>query len=232
MQAERWQQIERLFHSALQRTPNERVALLAEACAGDEELRREVESLLAEYAPGDGLLEGAASGLAADWLQEQEQITVKQTLGHFRLHSLLGKGGMGEVYLAEDSKLGRKVALKLLPAAFTQDKERVRRFELEARAASALNHPNIITIYEIGEADQTRFIATEYIAGQTLRASLKQGALPLATVLDIAVQVASALAAAHEAGILHRDIKPENIMVRPDGLVKVLDFGLVTRQNR
>lgn len=226
MQAERWQQIERLFHSALQRPPNERAALLAEACASDAALRREVESLLAEYAPGDGVLGAAASGLAADWLQEQENITVKQTLGHFRLHSLLGKGGMGEVYLAEDNKLGRKVALKLLPAACTQDKERVRRFELEARAASALNHPNIITIYEIGAVDQTRYIATEFIAGQTLRALLKQHKLPLDTVLDVAVQVASALAAAHEAGILHRDIKPENIMLRPDGLVKVLDFGL------
>ncbi len=224
MQAERWQQIERLFQAALAHAPRERAALLVEACAGDEELRREVESLLVEHARGSSLLETPATDLAADWAQEQ--ITIPQTLGHFRLHSLLGKGGMGEVYLAEDSKLGRKVALKLLPAAFTQDKERVRRFELEARAASALNHPNIITIYEIGEADQTRFIATEYIAGQTLRALLKQGVLPLDTVLDVGTQVASALAAAHEAGILHRDIKPENIMVRPDGLVKVLDFGL------
>jgi Tol biopolymer transport system component len=133
---------------------------------------------------------------------------------------------MGEVYLAEDLKLHRKVALKLLPAEFTGQETRLRRFEQEARAASALNHPNIITIYEIGEADQTRFIATEYIEGQTLRALLREGALPLETVLEVAVQAASALSAAHEAGILHRDIKPENIMRRPDGMVKVLDFGL------
>jgi eukaryotic-like serine/threonine-protein kinase len=226
MQAERWQQIERLFHSALQRAPDERAALLDEACASDAELRREVESLLAEHARGGSLLETAAADLAADWAQDHKPATVAQTLGHFRILSLLGKGGMGEVYLAEDLKLHRKVALKLLPAEVTEHEARLRRFEQEARAASALNHPNIITIYEIGEAEETRFIATEYIEGQTLRAPLKQGALPLETVLDVAVQVASALAAAHEAGILHRDIKPENIMRRPDGLVKVLDFGL------
>ncbi|HEX4945796.1 MAG TPA: serine/threonine-protein kinase, partial [Blastocatellia bacterium] len=226
MQAERWQQVERLFHAALEHAPEERVTWLADACADDATLRHEVESLLSEYARTGGVLENAATGFAADWAQGQENNTIKQTLGPFRLHSLLGKGGMGEVYLAEDTRLGRKVALKLLPASFTQDKERVRRFELEARAASALNHPNIITIYEIGAADETRFIATEFIKGQTLRAALKQGALPLDTVLDVAVQVASALAAAHEVGILHRDIKPENIMLRPDGLVKVLDFGL------
>jgi serine/threonine protein kinase/Tol biopolymer transport system component len=226
MEVERWQQIERLFHAALERAPHERAALLAEACAGDAELRHEVESLLAEFAHTGGLLEAAASDLAADWLQEQGRATLKQTLGHFRILSLLGKGGMGEVYLAEDLKLHRKVALKLLPAAFTEDNSRLRRFEQEARAASALNHPNIITIYEIGEADKTQFIATEHIEGQTLRALLRRGALPLKTVLDVAVQVVSALKAAHEAGILHRDIKPENIMVRADGLVKVLDFGL------
>jgi serine/threonine protein kinase len=226
MQAERWQQIERLFHSALQRAPADRAALLAEACAGDEALRREVESLLAEHARDASLLETAAADLAADWAQDQEQTAREQTLGHFRILSLLGKGGMGEVYLAEDLKLHRKVALKLLPSEFTEHETRLRRFEQEARAASALNHPNIITIYEIGEANQTHFIATEYIEGQTLRGLLKQGAAPLKTVLDVAVQVASALSAAHEAGILHRDIKPENIMRRPDGLVKVLDFGL------
>jgi serine/threonine protein kinase/Tfp pilus assembly protein PilF len=195
-------------------------------------LRREVESLLAEHARDAGLLETAAAELAADWAQDQERATLPQTLGHFRILSLLGKGGMGEVYLAEDLKLHRKVALKLLPAEFTEQETRLRRFEQEARAASSLNHPNIITIYEIGEADQTRFIATEYIEGQTLRALLQQGLLPLNTVLDVAVQVASALSAAHEAGILHRDIKPENIMLRPDGLAKVLDFGLAKLAER
>jgi Tol biopolymer transport system component len=226
MQAERWGQIEELYHAALERAPGERAAWLVAACAGDDFLRREVESLLAEQARGGSLLEQDAADLAADWARAEEQPTREQTLGHFRLLSLLGKGGMGEVHLAEDLKLHRKVALKLLPAEFTEHEARLRRFEQEARAASALNHPNILTIYEIGEAGQTHFIATEYIEGQTLRALLRPGALPLKTVLDVAVQVASALAAAHEAGIIHRDIKPENLMQRPDGLVKVLDFGL------
>src|SRR5215468_7647749 len=133
---------------------------------------------------------------------------------------------MGEVYLAEDTKLSRKIALKLLPAEFTRDAGRLRRFEQEARAASALNHPNILTIFEIGEADGGRFIATEYIDGQTLRARLNGDRLAPQAALDIASQIAAALAAAHEAGIVHRDIKPENVMLRRDGIVKVLDFGL------
>ena len=133
---------------------------------------------------------------------------------------------MGEVFLAEDTKLGRKVALKTLPAAFTNNRERLRRFQQEARAASALNHPNIMTIYEIGEEDGANFIAAEHIDGETLRARLKQGALSLDETLEIALQTAFAISAAHEAGIVHRDIKPENIMLRRDGIVKVLDFGL------
>lgn len=150
----------------------------------------------------------------------------ERSLGHYRLQRLLGKGGMGEVYLAADTQLERQVALKLLPAAFTDDSERIRRFTREAKAASALNHPNILTIYEIGQEQDTHYIATEYIAGTTLRQRLSESRLPLGTVLDIAVQTASALVAAHEADIIHRDIKPENIMLRGDGLVKVLDFGL------
>ncbi len=133
---------------------------------------------------------------------------------------------MGEVYLAQDGRLGRKVALKLLPPEFTQDEDRVRRFEREARAASALNHPNILTIHEIGETDGTTFIATEFIEGETLRQRLARRRMKLSELLDIAIQVSSALAAAHEGGIVHRDIKPENIMLRRDGYVKVLDFGL------
>jgi serine/threonine-protein kinase len=148
------------------------------------------------------------------------------TIARYRVGRLIGAGGMGEVYLAEDEVLQRKVALKLLPARFTQDEERVRRFQREARAASALNHPNILTIYEIGHADAVHYIATEYIEGQTLRDASAARRLSIPEVIDIAMGVASALAAAHDAGIIHRDIKPENIMLRPDGYVKVLDFGL------
>ncbi|HYU23787.1 MAG TPA: serine/threonine-protein kinase, partial [Thermoanaerobaculia bacterium] len=149
-----------------------------------------------------------------------------ETLSHYRVERLIGAGGMGEVYLAEDVTLHRKAALKLLPVRFTQDEERVRRFKREARAASALNHPNIITIYEIGEADGVHFMATEFIEGENLRQRVTRGAMPLGEVVDAGIAVAGALAAAHDAGIIHRDIKPENIMVRPDGYVKVLDFGL------
>src|SRR5438876_3134638 len=148
------------------------------------------------------------------------------TIARYRVGRLIGAGGMGEVYLAEDEVLQRKVALKLLPARFTQDQERVRRFQREARAVSALNHPNILTIYEIGHADSVHYIATEYIEGQTLREVMASRRLTIAEVIDIATGVANALAAAHDAGIVHRDIKPENIMLRPDGYVKVLDFGI------
>jgi serine/threonine-protein kinase len=147
--------------------------------------------------------------------------------GHYRVMSVIGAGGMAEVYLAEDLRLGRKVALKLLASDFGKDADRLRRFEQEARAASALNHPNIITIYEIGETEQAQFIAMEYIEGETLRARLKRGRMEMGEALDAAIQVADALKAAHAAGIVHRDIKPENIMLRPDGYVKVLDFGIV-----
>jgi serine/threonine protein kinase/Tfp pilus assembly protein PilF len=150
-----------------------------------------------------------------------------QRISHYRVDRLLGAGGMGEVYLAEDASLHRKVALKLLPQRFSADEERVRRFQREARAASALNHPNIITIYEIGQAENRHYIATEFIEGETLRSRIGTNRrMSVAEVLDVAMGVANALAAAHEAGIIHRDIKPENIMVRPDGYVKVLDFGL------
>jgi serine/threonine protein kinase len=147
-------------------------------------------------------------------------------LDHYQILSLLGRGGMGEVYLASDTRLGRKVAIKLLPVEFTRDAERMRRFEQKARAASSLNHPNIITIHEIGLAGRHHFIVSEFVEGETLRQRMKSGPLGLKVALEITAQVASALQAAHRAGITHRDIKPENVMLRPDGLVKVLDFGL------
>jgi len=151
---------------------------------------------------------------------------VSQTISHYRILDKLGSGGMGEVYLAEDMRLGRKLALKILPAEFTRDPDRLARFEQEARAASALNHPNIITIYEVGEHEGAHFIATEFIEGRTLRQWAPPGGASLREALEITIQIAGALQAAHEAGITHRDVKPENVMIRPDGYVKVLDFGL------
>lgn len=161
-----------------------------------------------------------------NFIDDRNNLSDGQLISHYKITSKIGAGGMGEVYLAEDTKLKRKVALKLLPAEFTNDKQRLVRFEQEARAASALNHPNIITIYEIGFEDGKNFIATEYIDGQTLRHKLRENALSINEALEIAQQVANALVAAHQANIVHRDVKPENIMIRPDGLVKVLDFGL------
>jgi len=156
------------------------------------------------------------------------QIPPGRTIGRYEIRSQIGAGGMGEVYLARDTELDRMVALKILPASVAADQQRMRRFVQEAKAASSLNHQNIITIYEIGDADSTRFIATEFVEGITLRQHLKRGRLPLTEVLEVGIQIASGLAAAHEAGIVHRDIKPENIMLRSrDGFVKVLDFGLV-----
>jgi serine/threonine-protein kinase len=149
-----------------------------------------------------------------------------EPISHYRIISKLGAGGMGEVYLAEDTRLDRKVALKILPEEFTKSEDRLRRFTQEARAASALNHPNIITIYDIGQSGEAHFIATEFIEGRTLGQHMKRARMTLGELLDVAVQIASALSAAHQAGIIHRDIKPENIMVRPDGYIKILDFGL------
>jgi predicted ATPase len=224
---ERWQQTEALFHAALKLEPEQRAAFLMEACAGDEILRQAVELLLKAHQEAGSFIESPALEVAAKaMVGGHARLVAGREVGHFKLVSLLGSGGMGEVYLAEDSELGRKVALKLLPAEFTQDKDRARRFKQEARAASALNHPNIITVYEIGETGGAHFIVTEFIDGQTLRQRLARGPMKLAEAIEIATQATAALDPAHKAGIVHRDIKPENIMVRGDGLVKVLDFGL------
>src|SRR5882757_2717986 len=147
-------------------------------------------------------------------------------LGRYEIRSKIGEGGMGEVYLAQDTKLDRKVALKILPAELAGNTDRMHRFVQQAKAASALNHPNIITIYAIDETDSGHFIATEFIDGETLRECQAKEPLKLAESLEIATQIAGALSAAHAAGIVHRDIKPENVMIRADGIVKVLDFGL------
>jgi eukaryotic-like serine/threonine-protein kinase len=227
MKAERWRQVDQLFHAALERQPRQRTDFLAHACAGDAALCQEVESLLAAHDQAERFIEAPAADLAADLLAaNHSRLAAGRTVGFYRMVALLGTGGMGEVYLAEDTRLGRQVALKLLPAEFTEDQDRLRRFAREARAASALNHPNLITIHDIGEVDGAHFIVTEFIEGETLRQRMAASALRQREALNVAVQVASALAAAHKAGIVHRDIKPENIMLRPDGLVKVLDFGL------
>ncbi len=205
---------------------NRRAAFLEAACAGDDALRQEVESLLASnQEAGDFISTTALDAIAGDLASDQQIVLAGKRLNHYGILSLLGAGGMAEVYLAEDSRLQRKVALKLLPSAFNSDTDSVRRFELEARTVSALNHPNIVTIYEIGRFDDRQYIATELVEGCTLRDRMAEG-IALREVLDVAIQVASALTAAHRAGVVHRDIKPENIMLRPDGYVKVLDFGL------
>lgn len=227
MTPERWLRIERIFHAALDLPPAERHAFLAQQCAGEPELQEEIAALLASDDPENDYL----SRLVEAGVEASEEITADprqagETLGHYRIVSKLGAGGMGEVWLAEDTRLGRRVALKLLPRRFLRDAELLQRFKREARAASSLNHPNIITIYEIGQVGETHFIATEYIEGMTLRQRLRQGAIDISEVLSIARQVGSAIGTAHQAGIIHRDIKPENIMIRPDGLAKVLDFGL------
>ena len=226
MKAERWQQVNDLFQSATERAPEERATFLEEACRGDEALRREVQSLLASFERAENFIESPAFEVAPELLTNDKGALVGELIGHYRIESLIGLGGMGEVYLARDERLGRKVALKLLPERLTIDEAHLSRFETEARSASALNHPNILTVYEIGAEGNRHFIVTEFIEGKTLRASLACGKMNLEAALEIAVQVASALAAAHDTGIVHRDIKPENIMLRPDGYVKVLDFGI------
>src|SRR5262249_1304391 len=226
MTPERYRQIDQLADAALELGVEERAAFLDRACAGDDEFRRQVEQLLSAHGHEDGFLSTPAlEAIAREMAAAQAQSLIGRQLGHYEILSLLGSGGMCEVYLAEDASLGRKVALKLLPAEFTRDQDRLLRFKQEARAASSLNHPNIITIYEIGEADGIHFIATEFIDGQTLRQRSAQGRLGLFAALDIGIQTATALSAAHDAGIAHRDIKPENLMLRPDGYLKVLDFG-------
>ena len=227
MTPERWEQVGKLYQAALALPPSEREIFLDDACGHDAAMRRELESLLAaEGDAGSFLAAGAMKDAAKMLVEDKSLLLVGKELGHYHLLSLLGSGGMGEVYLAEDTRLKRKVALKLLPAELTANQDRLRRFEQEAQAASALNHPNILTIHEIGEAEDRRFMAAEFVDGETLRSWILRGPLKIGEALSIAEQAASALAVAHADGIIHRDVKPENIMVRRDGIVKILDFGL------
>jgi len=228
MNAERWKQIDELLDALWELPEAEREEFLAEKCGGDEDLKREVRKLLESDENADEFLEKSAMNLMAHELaQNQSEIfsLAGRKFGTYTIEKPLGAGGMGEVYLAHDEKLNRKVALKILPAEFVADAERVKRFEREARTVSALNHPYIVTIHDVGMTDGINYIATEYVEGETVRELINRDA-DLKQTLSVISQTCEALAAAHKAGIIHRDIKPENIMLRPDGFVKVLDFGL------
>jgi serine/threonine protein kinase len=224
MTPERWQKVDEVLQAALDLPATERAALLAEVRTGDPELHEEAISLIEAHQEAGDFLEAPALETDAQVLLEAPE--PDREIGPYKIVNRLGKGGMGEVFLAQDRRLGRLVALKTLPSYFVSDDERLRRFQTEARAASALNHPNILTIYEVGESDGPHFIAAEYIEGATLRELISAGDLTLAEVLDITAELLSGLSAAHAAGIIHRDIKPENIMRRADGSIKILDFGI------
>lgn len=227
MAAEKWSQVKEILDAAIRQKPEDRAAFLDEACDGNETVRREVESLLSSFGKADGFMEMPAVGRAG------HEVTVEMTplpaglvIGDYEIIRRLGEGGMGVVYLAKDRKLDRHVAIKVLNKKYERHEENVRRFVQEAKAASALNHPNILTIHQIGEFEGSQYIVSEFVDGATLRDTFNKANLDPSVVLDVATQIASALAAAHAAKIIHRDIKPENIVVRDDGYVKVLDFGL------
>jgi len=223
-----WEQVKELFAAVLTQPFAERDAFLTKATYGNEKLRHEVESLLKSYEQAESFLEEPAAHAAAEsLLARQQKLTTGQLVLHYEILAAIGEGGMGEVYLARDTKLGRRVALKILPDYFASDDHRLRRFKQEARAASALSHPNICVVHEVNETEVGRpFIAMEYVEGPTLRERMTKGGMNLREALDVSIQIADALAAAHDGGIVHRDIKPENMILRPDGYVKVLDFGL------
>jgi serine/threonine protein kinase len=225
----RWEQIEKICQSALELERSRRAGFLEEACFGDEELRREVESLL----QFDGsFIEEPALEMAAKMVAQEAESLIGRRLGSYQIVSLLGVGGMGVVYQARDARLNRSVAIKVLPRDKVSDPERKRRFVQEARAASALNHPNIITIHDIGREDGIDFVVMEYLAGKTLDLLIPRRGLKLKDVLKYSIQIAEGLAKAHSAGIVHRELKPGNVMVSDEGLVKVLDFGLAKLAER
>jgi serine/threonine protein kinase len=226
MTPEQWQKVEAALQGALDLPVHERGSFLNATCAGDEQLLHEATTLLNAYDEAGDFIEEPALNRDAPVLIGDIANDMGREIGTFKIIRRLGIGGMSEVFLAQDTRLDRLVALKILPDYFAADEARLRRFQREARAASGLNHPNILTIYDIGEAEGIYFIATEFIDGLTIRQLLAQAEMSLDEIFDVAEQVSSALAAAHDAGIVHRDIKPENIMRRADGLVKILDFGI------
>jgi eukaryotic-like serine/threonine-protein kinase len=226
MKTERWRQIEQLYHAAREREPGQRHHFLREICA-DEEVRGEVESLLLREADAESFLEAPALEVTAEAFAEgRARSMFGRMLGHYQIVSFLGAGGMGEVYRARDSRIGRDVAIKVIPPAIAADPERLRRFEQEARAAGALNHPNILGIYDVGIQEGALYVVYELLEGETLRTRLGEGALPRRKAIEYARQIAAGLAAAHDKGITHRDLKPENLFLTRDGRIKILDFGL------
>jgi serine/threonine protein kinase len=232
--SDRWRRLEALFYDALELTSDARSEFLDQHCDGDAQLRKEVEALLASAEKPMDFLEKPVLEAAHQMMERSRHKTIATgtQLAHYEIISMIGAGGMGEVYLAEDTRLRRKVALKMLAPELTYDERGLRRFEHEAHAASALNHPNILTIYEFGQAEGLHFIASEFIDGATLGQILQKGRPELSTAVDVSIQIASALAAAHACGIVHRDIKPDNVIVRTDGIVKVLDFGIAKLSER
>ncbi len=228
MTPERWRQINQVFHDALEREGAARAAFLRDATTGDPELLREVESLLASHSKAGTFLDVPAYGVAPDLMFDEAESLVGRQVGAYRVTEELGRGGMGVVYAAEDSRLGRPVALKALPPEFTRDSRRRERLTREARAAAALSHPAIATIFALEEIEGDLYIASELVRGRTLRQELGDGPLPAERLMMTLVDIASALCAAHEQGIVHRDLKPENVIRRTDGQVKILDFGLAS----
>ena len=228
MDPERLRQIEELYHAALELPPDERDAFIKVSCGSDKELRREIDSLLGVKQSSNNFFDTPPLSLAAEMFSQRERqdSLAGKAISHYKIIRLLGEGGMGQVYLAQDTKLHRQIALKVLTSQFESDAERVKRFKQEARAVSALNHPNIITIYSIEETEAGSFIATEFIEGQTLRERIADRPLLWQDAVKIAIQITGALKTSHSVGIIHRDLKPANIMIRRDGIVKVLDFGL------
>lgn len=223
---DRWHRVSDLFHRALECEPERRIAFVEEACKDDPSLRDEVTSLLAFHEHSDDLSDSATHLVPSDSSTESSVSLVGHTLNQYQVTKKLGEGGMGIVYLADDTRLGRPVALKALAHQFTQDGERRERLRREARAAAVLSHPGIATVYALEEFDDDLYIVTEYVPGDTLRAEVARGPLPLGPVLTTAIEIARALAAAHRHGVIHRDLKPENVIRTPDGTVKILDFGL------
>jgi serine/threonine protein kinase/Flp pilus assembly protein TadD len=234
MRPERWLAIEELFHSACTLSGAERDAFLHQACKGDESLRLEIETLLKHDATQQSVLERPAIAIMAKAVASDDgwsgvPFLEGKTISHYRILEPIGRGGMGVVYKAEDLRLGRYVALKLLPHFLASDPEALHRFEREARTASALNHPNICTVYEIDESENLHFIAIELIEGETLKNRIARGPVEIPETLDIVIEICSALAAAHSVGIIHRDIKPSNIILTAQGQAKLLDFGVAKR---